>query len=329
MTANLPMDEVGIHTRQKQALLTAYLKVWTLNVAANHGPEAPSLDIYDLFAGTGRCIEREYRQDEWKGTPLVSAEQLKHYPSKRGCYLVMNSWAETEETRVAQLAALKERIADTKLERTNRKVIFLSEEFSTALPKALAIHANRPQYPSLWILDPYKAHAVPWSSVKAIADQVGTWNDRAGQKRSRRPELFIHFITSTLQRNVHNPGIIAEALGCTVQEWKAHLQTVEATGGSVLDALSSFYYDQLQKLYGREPFAVNIPGKDGNPVSVVFFAVERDAAWHSIRKETLPYFGQWLKQEYRPRKEWVRARHKLDRDIPPGQKQTGLYEPFD
>ncbi len=329
MTAGLPMDEVGIHTRQKQALLTAYLKVWTLNVAANFGQEAPSLDIYDLFAGTGWCVEREYRKDEWKGTSLVSAEQLKQYPSKRDCFLVMNSWVGSDEERAAQVAALKQRISDTKLEGGNRKVEFLSEELATALPKALAIHAKRAQYPSLWILDPYKAHALPWVSVKAIADQVGTWTDKAGKKRSRRPELFIHFITSTLQRNVHNPGIIAEALGCTVDEWEAHRKTVEATGGTVLDALSSFYYGQLQKLYGREPFAVNIPGKDGNPVSVVFLAVEHDAAWHSIRKETLPHFDHWLKQEYKPRKEWVRARHKIDRDLPPGQKQKGLYEPFE
>lgn len=324
----LPMDEVAIHSRQKQALLTAYLKVWTINVAGNHGPEAPSLNIYDLFAGTGRCIEREYRQDEWKGTALVSAEQLKQYPSKRNCHLVLNSWAEDQAECQAQLSALKQRVAATGLAGPKRPVDFLSDKLEDALPKAMALHAPRATYPSLWILDPYSATALPWSKVKAVADQIGTYTDKKGKEHQRRPELFIHFMTSTLQRNVHNPESIAPALGCTVAEWEAHKAAVEAQDGTVLDALSSFYYSQLTQLYAREPFAVNIPGKDGNPVSVVFFAVQRDAAWHSIRKETLPHFASWLEQEYKPRKEWVRARHKIDRDLPQGQSQRGLFDSF-
>ena len=114
--SNLPADEVGIHSRQKHSLLEAYLRVWTQNVASNWGPKSPSLDIFDLFAGTGWCLEREYRKDQWAGTALVSAEQLKKYPSKRKCVLFLNSWAEDEIARSRNLDALRQRVRVVGLE---------------------------------------------------------------------------------------------------------------------------------------------------------------------------------------------------------------------
>ena len=122
--------------------------------------------------------------------------------------------------------------------------------------------------------------------------------------------------------------MVTNALGCTVEEWKNHLRDVQSEGGSVLDATVAFYFSQLQGVYGRPPFTVKIPGKDGNPVSVVFLAVERDAAWHSIRKESIPHFENWRLQKYRPRQEWVRARHKIDRILPKGLTQKELGDPY-
>ncbi len=325
---DLATDEVAIHTRQKHALLEAYLRVWTQNVAANWGPDSPSLDIYDLFAGTGQCVEHEYRKDRWPGTASLSAEQLKVYPSKRHCVLFLNSWAEDPGERSRNFDALSQRIRETGLERRNRIVRLISEELGDALPIALEAHSARKTYPSLWILDPYAASDLPWEAVERIARQVGTYRTKTGEVVSRRPELFVNFMTSSLQRNIHNVAMVTRALGCSTTEWESHLDEVESAGGTSLDALATFYLSQLETIYGREPVAVLIPGKDGNPVSVIFIAVEKPAAWYSIRRESIPHFQHWREHKYNPRKEWVRTRHKIDRAMPRGQKQAGLEDSF-
>jgi len=324
--SNLAVDKVSIHSRQKHSLLEAYLRVWTKNVGANWGSDAPSLDIYDLFAGSGWCVEKLYQQDEWPGTALVAAEQLREYPSRRRCLLYLNSWAEEEAERAALLEALQTRVKSIGYERKNRDVHYWSGPLAEVLPEALECHAERAQYPSLWVLDPYAGSDLPWNSVRQIASQVGTFRNRAGQTRSRRPELFINFMTSGLQENIHRQRLVTTVLGCSEAEWRTHLGTVRDEGGSILDALTTFYMQQIQAVYGRPPFVVPVQGKDGNPVSMLFLAVERDAAWHSIRRESIPYFVNWRAAKYEPRKEWVRARHRIDRSVPEGQRQTDLGE---
>ncbi len=322
----LAVDSVSIHSRQKHALLEAYLKVWTKNVAGNYGSEAPSLDVYDLFAGTGWCVEKLYRRDEWSGTALVAAEQLRDYPSKRRCRLFLNAWAENPEERAATLDALKQRVKDVGFERKNREVHFWSGPLAEVLPEAMELHAERAQYPSLWVLDPYAASDLPWSSVRQIAGLVGAYRNRRGQIRSRRPEMFINFMTSGLQENVHRLSLVTAVLGCSVPEWQAHLASVQDAEGSVLDALTTFYMMKIESVYGRPCFVVPVAGKDGNPVSMLFMAVEHDAAWHSIRRESIPHFENWRTAKYEPRKEWVRARHRMDRALPKGQRQTEIEE---
>ena len=52
-------------------------------------------------------------------------------------------------------------------------------------------------------------------------------------------------MTSSLQRNVHNPRVISEALGRSLKQWEEHSEKVQREGGTILDALSSFYISQL------------------------------------------------------------------------------------
>lgn len=320
------MDEVAIHSRQKHALLEAYLKVWTRNVAANWGTDAPSLDIYDLFAGTGWCVEKLYRKDEWPGTALVAAEQLGEYASARRCLLYLNSWADREVERNSAIEALQVRVKTIGFARANREVHFWSGPLAQILPRALESHNERAQYPSLWVLDPYAASDLPWDAVRQIASQVGTYRDRRGSIRTRRPELFINFMTSGLQENIHRSSIVARVLGCSEPVWLAHLREVQARDGSVLDALTTLYMSQIEYVYGRPPFVVPVAGKDGNPVSMLLLAVEHDAAWHSIRRESIPFFENWRETKYEPRKDWVRAKHRIDREMPKGQRQRDLDE---
>jgi three-Cys-motif partner protein len=259
---------------------------------------------------------------------MVSAQQLNEYPSKRKCMLFLNSWAEDNEVRSNNLDALQQRVSSLGLQRPKREVRIVSHELMEALRIAEAVHSARKQYPNLWILDPYAASDLPWVVVERIASLIGSYKTKNGDPTSRRPELFINFMTSSLQRNIHNLPMVTQALGCSLPEWNSYLQQVESEDGTFLDALAGFYFSQLEDLYGRPPFAVKIPGKDGNPVSIVFLVVERDAAWHSIRMESIPHFEKWLQQKYQPRKEWVRSRHKIDRAMPKGQTQTELKDSY-
>jgi len=83
-------------------------------------------------------------------------------------------------------------------------------------------HVN-PNYPSLWILDPYQPEHLPWDIVERICKLEGSY--QAGNRKiTRRPELFICLMTGRLQKLTRKDNEIEKvgiALGLEENIWKA------------------------------------------------------------------------------------------------------------
>lgn len=104
------------HTKQKHAFIEAYMRIWAGDVGKKDSSRAPSLDIVDLQAGYGWCVDEEAaRPGEdpklWEGSAVLAARCLREYRTTRGKRLILNSWHPDEATRVRQLDALREAIS--------------------------------------------------------------------------------------------------------------------------------------------------------------------------------------------------------------------------
>jgi three-Cys-motif partner protein len=310
-------DIVKLHSKQKHAFLKGYLRIWTENVAANKGEAAPQLQLFDLFAGTGECKE-EYTGETWKGSAVLLAECLHAYTSKWPCVLYVNSYNEDGEHQERQLAKVKERVTAAGLPAPKRDVHFGADKVATAAEKARPyLNAD---YPSLWILDPWRPQHLPWEVVETVANY-------RGEHYERRPELLINLMTYQLQQNIDNaPHILSTALGMPESEWRPQIETLQEGGLNTRQAIVQLYGERLTKLYGREPWVIDVPGIDGNIVYVLFLCLERDAAFHSVRKILLPAYEKWKAEKFKPRAQGVSANRSVDRKAgKAGHKQDRLF----
>lgn len=308
-------DKVKAHSELKRGFLEAYLKFWTKNVAGKRGKFAPSLDVYDLFASSGYCVDEFNPDHHWMGTPLVASEFLFEYPTRNPCYLYANSWSKDDKERGEKLHALNERLSGYHWGRDTKRFHHVEcREFSDALDHALQFHSKRAQYANLWLLDPYSARTIPWSSLQRIMDAEGTWYDKStGKANSRKPELFLNFMSLSLQRNP-DPAQIAEVIGITEDEWIEFKEDYE----NILEALVDVFAFKIEKHYGRPPYIELVKGTHGNPVSAMMLIVQHDAPFYLIRKELPDYFEKWKFQKYTPQANRSKALQELSKK--PGQR---------
>ncbi|MBI2078276.1 MAG: hypothetical protein HYT80_07920, partial [Euryarchaeota archaeon] len=129
-------DIVKLHSKQKHSFLKGYLRIWTETVGGNKGAEAPTLQLVDLYAGTGACKE-EYDGDIWDGSAVLMARALAEYPSKWPCLLYVNSFNEKGgDDQARQLARVTERIHASGLPRENRPLTISTTPVAKAVAEA-------------------------------------------------------------------------------------------------------------------------------------------------------------------------------------------------
>src|ERR1044072_3487847 len=211
-------DIVKLHSKQKHQFLEEYLRIWTEHVAANKGEAAPQLQLFDLFAGTGECKE-EYSGETWKGSAVLLGECLATYPSRYDCVLYVNSFNDDANTQTVQRAKVEARTRATGLPKPRRKIVFESMVVDDKAVVEAAKHLNS-NYPSLWILDPWRPQHLPWPVVVQVANLTGT-------TYNRRPEMLINLMTYQLFQNLDNaPHIVSTALGMPEAEWRPKVKAV-------------------------------------------------------------------------------------------------------
>jgi len=313
-------EEIKWHSRQKHAFLEEYLSIWSEQVGKT-GKTIPTLDIFDLYASSGLCHCSD-KNETWKGSALLAAECLKKY--QKGRLLFLNTFRPVAEEIVLQKKSLEKNISDLDLpERIKTEIKTLP------IAKAVesAIQYVYPNFPNLWILDPYQPEHLPWEIVEKICKLKGSYTVR-GRQVTRRPELFICLMTGRLQRLTgmeSMEGIVGSALGMNTEEWKSKLEGHRENGRNVREALISMYAEKISQYYAKPPIILEVPANDGAVVYTVFLCTDHDAGHYVMKLHKLPEYQEWREINWKREAKTISKRKKLIRDAAEcGQEQTFL-----
>lgn len=301
-------EQIKWHSRQKHAFLEAYLNIWSEQVGKD-GKSMPTLDIFDLYASFGWCHFSD-KKETWKGSALLAAECLKKY--QNGRLLFLNTYSPDEEETLVQKNALEKSLSDLHLPGRVKKVI---ETLPIEKAVESAISYANPNYPSLWILDPYQPEHLPWDIVERICELEGSYH-AGNRKITRRPELFICLMTGRLQRLT---GIDKEkekvgiALGLEEKIWKAKLENYRESDYNTRQALISMYAEKIANFYKKPPIILEVPSTDGNIVYTVFLCTDHDAGHYVMKLHKLPKYQEWRKIEWEKSAETISEKNKMQR----------------
>lgn len=286
-------------SKQKHAFLEAYLKIWLDHVGKKSGTK-PSLDIVDLYASYGWCHDAETGKT-WEGTAVLCARYLKQYGTSWGKRLILNSYHPEAREQERQLECLKEAIEGEGVPDGDTKVSFHAKQAAEAAE--IAKKQVRPNYPNIWILDPYQPEDLPWEVVEGIIRNVGDVREgkKPGSIAQQKPEVFINLMTMSLQRNVDiNPGLISVTLGMREEAWRPLLDEYKSLGLNTRDALIEIYIDRLQSVYGKRPHSILVKGAEGQIIYAVIFCSDNDAGYYMMLKTGLPKYEEWLENKWLP-----------------------------
>lgn len=320
-----PPEECGKakwQSKQKHAFLEAYLKIWTDHVGKKSGTK-PSLDIVDLYASYGWCHDKETGKT-WEGTAVLCARYLKAYGTTWGKRLVLNSYHPDSSENERQLALLQKAISAEGVPDKETKVFYNSQSAAEAAEWAKKWHV-RPDYPNLWILDPYQPEDLPWPVVEGIIRNVGAL--RPGKKEGtftqQKPEVLINLMTMSLQRNVDiNPKLISITFGMPEDEWRPMLAEYKTFGLNTRDALVEMYITRLQAVYGKRPHSKLVKGAEGAIIYAVIFCTDNDAGYYMMAKEAIPKYEEWFENKWRPPAEALAGERREKRQIVKQEKQV-------
>lgn len=301
------------HTRQKHYFLEEYLKIWSENVGKSK-KSCPSLDIFDLFASYGWCYCKDNGKMDlpgstWPRSSVLAAKCLENYPNGR--LLFSNTYAKPKEL-AKQEESLKKNLSSFKIKKIITKLP-VTEAVDVAIKRA------NPNFPSLWILDPYGHSALPWEVIEKICKLKGTYTDKNGI--NRRPELLITLMTYGLQINIKpNPETISLALGMNETEWRPKLEKYNQETGNYREAIIRIYEEKLAEYYVRKPITVRIKGTQGNIVYALFLLTNSDAGHYVMEIHNMPEYKKWFDCEWKKNAEKITARKKLPSD------QTSIFD---
>lgn len=293
------------HSKQKHEFLRHYLNIWS-EMVGNHSKSVPSLDIIDLYASWGQC-QCEDKDDKWPGTAVLAAECLNDYA--RSGLLFLNTYNDDPELMELQRQNLVDILGPYDI-KSQITTLPIEEAVDVALDK------TNLNFPTLWLLDPYGPLQLPWIVVEKICSAKRSFKDRYGNVRTRRPEVMINLMTSSLQREIHNQNVICNSFGITEDEWKDLEQ--KSGGGKTTGVIVDAYAERLSQFYEKPPIKFLVQGKHGNIVYSILLFTDSDAGHYVTKVHKMPEFNKWLKVEWkRTAKEIVakkKAENKLSKD---------------
>ena len=291
---------VKYHTKQKHEFIKIYLNIYTDNVSKKHVDSGnpgkiPSLDIIDLFSSFGFChcdeIERFGRTDspEWEGSAVLAANCLSNY-YKPG-QLILNSYHENHYRCALQVRNLESFINSINL-KNKCNVTIMDHPLHNAL--SVALNEFNCNFPSVWILDPYKASDLPWHYIEAIAKRKGT-------KFDRQPEMIISFMSGGLQRNIERSKNLKESVfGYNETEFDNIFNELRKSGLNITETLVEMFAYRLSELYGHYPLISDITMTDESKyVYFVFFCSSHNSR-HLMNRYKIEKYENWREKIWRP-----------------------------
>lgn len=294
-------EVVPWHSKQKHEFLRNYLSIWS-EMVGNHSKSVPSLDIIDLYASWGQCSCDE-KDEKWLGTAALAAECLDYY--SRPGMLFLNTYNPD-----SNLLDLQRQNLETILGSYNVKTRITTLPIEEAVDVALdEVNLN---FPTLWLLDPYGPKQLPWNVVEKICSAERTFKDRFGNLRTRRPEVLINLMTSSLQREIHNKNVICNSLGITEEQWKDLEQ--RSGGGKTTSVIVDAYAERLSQFYEKPPIKFLVKGKHKNIVYTLLLFTDSNAGHYVTKVHKMPEFNQWLKVEWAQSAKEIVAKKNLSAD---------------
>lgn len=303
-------EGVGWHSRQKHAFLEAYLNIWSEQVGTDGKSRQPTLDIFDLYASSGWCHCTD-KKETWKGSSLLAAECLTKY--QNGRLLFLNTYGLGQEETTAQKKALEMSLINLQLP---KRINYLIETLPIDKAVDEAIKHAKPNYPNLWILDPYKPQDLPWSIVEKICKLEGSYK-KGKYNMIRRPELFINLMTSTLQRETGIDYLkddwVGISLGMKKEEWESKLKKFIGMGKNTREALILMYAEKISNFYKKPPIILEVPSNDGAIVYTIFLCTDNNAGHYVMKLLKLPEYKKWLKIEWEKSAETISEKKREQR----------------
>lgn len=297
------------HSIQKHEFLKNYLSIWK-NQVGNKASFIPSLDIIDLYASWGWC-HCEENDKTWPGTALLAAECLEEY--EKGRLLFLNTYHGDNNILKLQKQNLIE-----SLKSCNVQNIISTLPIEEAVDKALEVVNLK--YPTLWLLDPYGPKQLPWTVVEKICSVEKKYIDKKNRERSRRPEVLISLMTSSLQREINNESLICKSLGINKTKWQ-ELESL-AKHGNTREVLVGAYIDCMSKFYEKAPIVFKVRGTSGIIVYTLLLFTDSPAGNYVTKLQKIPEMEKWLEIEWNGNAKEIEAKRKLK----PGQKS--LFDSF-
>jgi len=291
-------EEVKFHSRLKHEFIKIYLDFYRINVVKNSTAKKtppPYLQIYDLYAAKGlcHCAEMELadpKNSTWPGSALIAAQCIGEYP--RSTRLFLNLYHPDVPTCINQRTSLEKNLSGYFSEYPMLRA--KTEIISKCVEEAI-VDASRglvPNYPNVWILDPYDP--ISWDVISSIANLKGTYLSK-GKSIERRPELIINLMSSILQRfSDTNPDITSSTLGLAEDVWKPVFEEYKKESGNAREAILRLYFDRLKELYGKDPVFVLV--RDVTSRAVVYamlFCSTSESGYYVMLKHGLPKFHQF------------------------------------
>lgn len=300
-------EQIKWHSRQKHAFLEAYLDIWSEQVGKDGKSKPPTLDIFDLYASSGLCYCPEEKKT-WKGSSLLAAECLKKYQGGR--LLFLNTYGQDQEETTAQKIALETSIINLQLP---KRINYLIKTLPIDFAVDEAIKNVKPNFPNLWILDPYKPQDLPWSIVEKICKLEGSYK-KGKNNVIRRPELFINLMTSTLQRETGIDYLkddwVGISLGMKKEEWESKMKKYIGMGKNRREALILLYAEKISNFYRKPPIILEVPSNDGAIVYTIFLCTDNNAGYYVMKLLKLPEYKKWHKIEWEKSAETISAKSK-------------------
>ncbi|CAG0964430.1 MAG: hypothetical protein MPEBLZ_02564 [Candidatus Methanoperedens nitroreducens] len=301
-------EQTKWHSRQKHAFLEAYLDIWSNQVGKDGKSKLPTLDIFDLYASSGLCYCPE-EKNTWKGSSLLAAECLKKYQSGR--LLFLNTFGQDQEETTSQKLALETSLINLQLP---KRINYLIKTLPIDFAVDEAIKNVNPNFPNLWILDPYKPQDLPWSIVEKICKLEGSYK-KGKYTEIRRPELFINLMTSTLQRETGIDYLkddwVGISLGMKKEEWESKMKNYIGMGKNTREALILLYAEKISKFYKKPPIILEVPSNDGAIVYTIFLCTDHKAGYYVMKLQKLPQYQKWRKIEWENSAETISAKTKI------------------
>lgn len=307
--SGLYYEVVPWHSKQKHEFLRHYLSIWS-EMVGNHSKSVPSLDIIDLYASWGQCSCEEI-DDKWPGTAALAAECLNNYA--RPGLLFLNTYNPNPDELYLQHQNL---LAILKSYNIKFKITTLPIEEAVDI----ALDVANLQYPTLWLLDPYGPKQLPWSVVEKICSAKRSYIDRYGNNHTRRPEVMINLMTSSLQREIHNKNVICNSLGITEKQWKDLEQ--RSGSGKTTSVIVDAYAERLSQFYEKPPIKILVKGKHKNIVYAILLFTDSDAGHYVTKVHKMPEFDEWFNVEWSKSAKEIVAK----KNLPKGQSFLDSFQ---